>query len=267
MNSWNTYPIELDKPYHWQIGPWRLWLERTSYEWQVATQSKPEGIGADSEPDSAPKPNDLPWRRWMGGAEEDIVHLSPLMPDRPVVARSETPLKIPPGMAGWFYVGIPLWARVAAGEKTRVVLIEEPTSILSKTWFGDPTAGELCYALKTRARREIVPEQEPIDRAICPVKIENAAKTTLDFRRLCLQVDQLKVFQGRTNLWTNDTRVVFQGENVPSRIDYGTGAPKFEESATLLTDSRKPTAQGFLGKSFETLTSFNTLMNLTGLTR
>ena len=77
--------------------------------------------------------------------------------------------------------------RVSVGKTKPFVLKEEPTVVLSNTWFGDPMGGELCYALRTSARRSFDTLRKRPNRAICSVLIKNAFSTPLDFQRLCIK--------------------------------------------------------------------------------
>ncbi len=42
-----------------------------------------------------------------------------------------------------------------AGSKKKVQFLETPSQVLSNTWFGDTMTAEPCYALKTRALRNV----------------------------------------------------------------------------------------------------------------
>jgi hypothetical protein len=79
--------------------------------------------------------------------------------------------------------------------------------------------------------------------AVCPVLIRNQAFVDLDFQRICIRVEYLSVYRGRTRLWTNLVEVQFHGEDLNSTIITGRGAPEFERTAERLSDARLPTGQ------------------------
>jgi len=272
MNVWEPVEIPLNQPLSWAIGPWRLWLERTANEWHLATRLAPdESALAAAEP--AAKPADLEWRRWMCGDDARTVCLAPVMPDRPTVVRPDGHLRILPGHDALFFVSIPVWARVvapqAAGARSpgltgltsligpnAPILLEEPTVILSRTWFGDVSAGELCYALKTRARRQIAAEQVSPHQAICPLRVRNASMESFDFRRLCLRVEHLRIYEGQGCLWTNGVALTFTGQDRSSRANYESGAPAVEGVGAMIADCRSPVAKSVMKTSFEQLKTF-----------
>ena len=155
-----------------------------------------------------------------------------------------------------FYVTIPVWVRVAVGEHAQVTLCEEPTVILSHSWFGAPTAGELCYSLRTSARRTLDTLGRRPHGAVCPVRVQNDAATQLDFQRLCVQTNHLKIYAGRDHMWTNEVKVTYKGEDTPSQIDFAQRSPTGDDVGELITEARAPLTRGFVQKGFDTLKSF-----------
>lgn len=256
--AWKGFRLPEDAVLHWRIGPWRLWMRRTAHELHAATDREPdEDDHLVAEPVTAP--DEAEWRRWLVKGEPGRICLAPGMLDLPLVVRPEAPLRLLTDAEGWVFLRIPVCVRVALDDAGETVLFEEPSVVLSKTWFGDAASGELCYSLRTLARRSLEGEHVPPHRAICPVRIRNSSEEPLDFERLCVRTNYLKVYQGREHLWTNEMRVDFRGENVPSRIEPRSHAPHFEPDAKLLRDSRMPTDRGLLRRSFDTLKNLQSL--------
>jgi len=258
MDFWKPTPIEPEQCLGAQIGPLGLWLKRTGDELLIAVKRTPE---EESEPESIPlcvaaEVEDLDWGRWIVGEETDVVQLIPVMPDRPVVVRPEAPVKIPTGREALFLVSIPAWVRVTAGESAGMTLCEEPPVVLSNIWFGDPMSGELCYSLRTRARRAVDEAEVKTDCATSPVSVRNTSGRQLDVERLWVHVESLRIYGGSRRLWTNEVRIDYRGEDQNSRIEYAQKPPEFAEDPELLSEPRTPVKSRLLKKTLGTFKFF-----------
>jgi len=200
-------------------------------------------------------PEDAAWRRWVVGRDPGEFRLLPVMPDRPVVARPDTPIEILPGQEAVFFVSIPVFVRVVAGEGKGATVCEEPTVILSNTWFGEPVGGELCYSLQTRARREASDGDALVHRAVCAIRASNASAEPLSFERLCIRAPHLKTFDSESQLWTNGVRVTFRGEDHGSHVDYDEDPLRDRGVGELLSEPRDPVTRGLIRRSFVSLRS------------
>lgn len=257
MKLWEPVEIKREKEYHWRIGNVRIWCTRTDGEWMLAWEH-----GEDEEAESEvattlhPKPEHLTWERYVCDKKTDNLQLVPVLQDRAVVVSSDITLKILPDSKALFFVGIPVWVRVHIGTQKDAALAEIPTQILSNTWFGDPTTGELCYSLQSRAGMEI--ERIPLSahKAVCPVLLVNSSTGKLDFQKLNIHVEHLRVYAGTNRLWTNEVSIRFYGEGQPGQVEFSNKAPSFEKPLTLLTEERVPTSQSILKKSFGILRHF-----------
>ena len=250
---WSPVPVEGGQTVCRQVGPLALWLRHAAKEWHVAVRRTPEADTAYGEP--AGETGDLDWARWTAGEGADVVRLLPRLPDRSLVVRPESPIQIPPEHHAVFYVSIPIWVAVAVGEGTPTVLCEEPTVALSNTWFGDPMAGELCYALQTRARRAVDDSEAKPHRAVCPVRIHNAHDEMLAFERLCIRVEHLTLYDGQRQMWTNGLSVRFRGDEQPSLVEYDPGPTAALDVGDVLAEPRVPPSKGLLKRSFASLSS------------
>lgn len=260
MSLWQTIDIEANRAHHLRVGPWSLWFEKTANEWRLATRLD-EDNNVLEPPEPADKPDDLDWRRWMCAQPPRPLRLAPAMPDRAIVVRPGAPMGIMPGLEALFYVSIPVWVNLTLEGPRGALLVEEPTVVLSSTWFGEMSSGELAYSLKTIARRSIGVEQITPNRAICPVIMRNAAKTPLQFRRFCLQTQYLNIYEGPWHLWTNQATVTFHGEESPSRTEYARRPPSGHGVGDILTQARRKPPKGIWKQTFD-----NTkLLNMIGL--
>ncbi len=253
---WSPFQVEQDRIYGFTLGFLHLWIRHTNEDWYLAwwhdenpgTTLEPEIIGLESA-------DEKEWIRWPAGREELRVRLVPVMPDRPVVVKPETPIRVPAGSGAVFFVNIPLWIKVEVGRGHPVRLLEVPTVVLSKTWFGDTESGEPCYTLKTRATRSLAMTSPWLNRAACPVYVENLSSTELDFQRLCLHVEYLSLFATGERLVTNAVNVTFRGEEQLSQINFERGAPGFSEGASLLQGPRQQPERNLLRRTFQVLRS------------
>lgn len=256
MEIWQPRATQAEETLHWCVGPLDLWVKQTTEEWLVAFSHGEENRGVAV--DTKAPPDDIDWRRWAANFSTPRVKLSPWLPDRSVIVRPASPLQILPGHEARFFVGVPLWVQlsVLSGARKSAPICEVNVLQLSNSWFGTPTEGELCYALRTRAKRTL-PELTPVPhRAVCSLLLRNDSENTLDFQRLCLRTRDLNVFEGNQHLWTNDGKVVFKGEESLSEVTYGKGPPPFDGASALLTAARDKPERSLLAKTFDNLKAF-----------
>jgi hypothetical protein len=254
---WDPVTVKADSLYQVSFSTLTVWLKRSREDWYLASQ-RPE-----KETEPAPlhevkgaKPRqDLSFSRWVVGRDVSTVQFVPALPDRSIVARPAVPLKVPAGKDALFFMSIPVWVRVLVQPPNGITLCELPTLILSNTWFGEPTSGELCYALRTRAMRSLEEIEKRPYTAICPVSIRNSASKELNFERLCVRVEYLNVYRGRERLWTNELNVRFQGDEHSSQVTIGKGAPTFADNLIKACEAREPVDKTILKQSFSFLRS------------
>lgn len=216
----------------WKIleGEWIFGIHRSGDS--VHELESPDLEWLDSDP-----PDDTTWRRVASVEDVPVLKILPVMPDRPVVVRPEFTYSLLPGEKVNIIVGVPL--SVSIQTPTELTLIEEPVHPLSNTWFGLPTDGELCYAMRTLARRE----GENLDfgpaRVICPVRIRNQSKEILSFERLCLRVHYLSIYENdHQKLWANESSVVIREKGSWSRVAFAKKAPANLTNPKLLSPGK-----------------------------
>jgi len=225
------------------LGPLTFWIKASGGDWLCRTA---RGKGEAAAP-GAPE-HDEGWRRIGSYPEMKSFHLKPALPARPVVVRPEFPYVIQPGERLYFFVSVPISVQIL--NEAGVVLMEEPVVQLSNTWFGAPVDGELCFAMRTLARREL----ERLDfrpwRVVCPVRIRNQSKETMSFERLCLRVPYLTIYEKKgKGMWANESGVTIRGEESWSRVVYARGAPPLVPDARLLAESRDESRGSFALRS------------------
>ena len=238
-------------PQAWTIGPLRLWSKRVAKEIWVAF------VHAEADTDEGVSPSLLPekldWSRWALASEADEIRFVPLFPDRPVVVKPEAAFRVTKEAQARIYVRVPLWVRVESAGADSVPLAEIPTAVLSNTWFGTFTSGELCYWISSGARMQITPDYSRPYLAICPIQIINRADEELYVEKLCLRVGRLSLFNQQGQLWADETKVIFKGSNDASRVEVSGTAPVEAGGAVLVSSPREAGTSGFAAKTFTTL--------------
>jgi hypothetical protein len=242
----------------WRFPPRSIFVERVDNEWHVLSTP---GAGACEGPSSfefiarVEKPRSSEWRHYLH-TEEAPVQPAAVLPDRPVVVRPDRPLTLLPGQNALFFVEIPVWFRLstAAGHPTRI--FEEPLCVLSKTWFGDPVTGELCYGLATRLHQSIDSVEPYAFVAVCPIAITNDSETDLAFEKICLHVENLSVFRGPRRLWANRLNVIFKGPEQATQIEIVHAPPELERGLAVVSPARQPASGWNIRKTFGMLKYF-----------
>ena len=255
MPIWDVRRLDSGGCYEAKLGLLRIWLKHTYQDWYVASELAPfmnrrQLLLAYFR---SVKKEPAGWRRWVFEAGTGTVALAPHMPDRSVVVQPDMPLRIPPSQRALFFVTIPLWISVTVGDGDRVTLCDIPTTLLSNTWFGDFAVGELCYSLRSRAKRKVEPAERAVHSVVCPVQVTNASASPLEFQHLCLSSEYLSVYQVPGRMWTNRIDVLYQGGDQESQITVVQGAPDVEGEATLVSPARTVAQQSLVRKSFQFL--------------
>jgi hypothetical protein len=257
---WEPAGVKDNILYQADFSTLTVWLKRSRGDWYLASRNSESEIPpAPLRQSRSRVPEDLSFGRWVVGGGASSVQFIPAMPDRAIVVRPETALKIPTGNDALFFTSIPVWIRVVAGDPDGVTLCELPSLVLSNTWFGDPTEGRLCYALRTRAVRTLGEIDPRAYTAVCPITVLNRAPKELNFERLRVQVEHLSVYLGSEQLWTNPLEVRFQGDEQSSQVTIGREAPALAEGLVKVCDARQPVTDKTLWAQ-----SFSVLRSLTG---
>jgi len=251
---WKPLSLEPGSWRLWEAGTLQLWAKRApEHEWRIATaRSREEQQIISCGEDPAPAP-DAAWKRWAFKEEDATIHMLPAMPDNPVVVRPDSPVRIPKGNEVTFFVSIPFFLQAHVGPSRDLLIYEEPTVVLSKTWFGEPTLGELCYALRSGASRDLNGIKPGQHRAICPVIVRNRSDEELHFQKICIRAMHVNIYQGQNRLWTEEIEVSYLGKNNFSEIAFGKEAPAYEKTHGIVGPAREVLARNFIRKSFNSL--------------
>ncbi|HSR41010.1 MAG TPA: hypothetical protein VLL48_02530 [Longimicrobiales bacterium] len=250
-DPWGTHDLPEGADRGLRVGPLHLRLVRSSGEiWLAHARPDP-----DRDPDDEPLLSDAEaeWARWAVPEESTGVRLAPAFPDRPLVVTPEDSFHLVQGARARIFVRVPLWIRVELRGGGGIVLTEIPSVILSDTWFGDFMEGELCYFQPTTARRTVRPEHFDHHLAVCPIQLSNRSEDPLAVEKLALRVAHLSLFRRGGELWADETRVSYRGEEAGSEIRTAHSPPAEAPDATLVTPPRTPADRGFRARTFSRL--------------
>lgn len=254
---WGSHPFPGEDPVCWNFGPLQLWCKSTADELWITFQHKETSNGGKDRGEASPViPGTPEWRRWTLRQSYKEIQVLPAFPDLPVVVKPESPFRVTRDVRTRIYVRVPVWVKILLG-KTGIV--EIPAIVLSKTWFGNFTDGELCYWISSSARKKMEPDPSRPFLAICPIQIINRSEDELPVEKICLRVNQLAMYSARNQLWGNETRVIYKGQNESSEIEISHKAPPEAPEAKLISSSRETSKKGFTAKTFASL------MDLPGL--
>ena len=200
--------------------------------------------------------SDDEWIRWAVRADERL-ELQPVLPDRLVVVSPEQSFFLPPAGRARVYVRIPLFVRiqVSDGEGGGTKLHDVPSLVLSDTWWGAFTEGELGYWVETRARRAIDPSLHESHLAICPFLLVNDSEQPLPVERFAVRVAYLTLFGHDPAVWTDEVQVRYEGGAEGSELRYTGRVPDDAGGASLMASSRVKAPRGFHARTFGKLRS------------
>ena len=257
---WGTYSIPEGEARYWRIGGLDLFVARRSDGWlvQYLEHRRDE---AEEPPleiarliDWLPENSTSDVVQYKTGRSNDLLELTPLLADRPVVSRPRTPFNIAPDTAVTVYVGTPLWVALRAGA-ARTVLCELPLMRPPQTWFGTSNwEGALCYAGLTRCRTDA--DEVPLRpwRAVSPLLLTNHGKDGWLLDRVALPVPQLPLYaspDGR--LWTSSLATTRDAHGDVGDIGIGKSEPAAAGPWMQQGEPRKTGSTSILGRFYGNL--------------
>jgi hypothetical protein len=228
----------------WHVGPSTFWIVRLEFEWRLHQVERSNDRDAEVEVAAICPPEDVAegasLDRFAVSSSGTTLSVTPLLADRPVVIRPETPLYVPSGEDVTLYVSTPLWLKLAA-EDPALQLAERPVQRPSDTWFGPSTlVGELCYASRTSGRLRLSELPQRPHRAVTPVRIRNLAKDALLLQRVKVPVQYLTLYQSQTGgLWTQTATLVREQDGDLAALQLGRRAPGEATAAKQVSPPRQ----------------------------
>jgi hypothetical protein len=235
---WSTRKLKEWDSFVWRADRTSVWVQKSGDDWMIAGNRDDD----DSENTiglATSLPISVDWQRWTGFGERSTVRFNPAFPDRPLVVKTRAPVMIPSDQTVDLFLNIPIWVEVCVEEgELSDVLGLFPSKLLSNTWFGDQFEGELCYALKSLARRTKDDLKiEPLA-ATCRFSITNRFEKPLPLDRIRVLPRHLSIYKSRRRLWTSPIIVVSHGPDQPSHLSYP--EEPHEEALSVLELVRPP---------------------------
>lgn len=257
---WGTFRLDQGQTARWQIGPLKLAIKRRPYEWQIAHEQDmsldPDTGIWDWDP-AAPDLDELNYAhtaRFVFDQTHELLTVTPLLADRPMVTRPVQPLYVPADETTTIFVSSPLWVNLQVEDPPKK-LHEIPIIRPSDTWFGPSTMeGELTYASRTNARLNL--ENIPIrsHRTITQILIQNRADSQLSIERLSLPVPYLSLFETEDGLlWTQAVTLERTRKTGLAAFQIETGPLAPAQSAKLISGPRQQPEQNMVIRAFGTI--------------
>ncbi len=242
-----TLPVGETRTGEW--GTLRLILRRTAGELWIQQQRSPE----PTDPDQGD------WMRFAVPAD-GAVSIRPAMPDRMLVVSHEHRYHLPPRRDANVYVRIPLFVQIVmAHRRLDTVLLDLPSIVLSDTWWGSFTEGEVAYWLSTSARAAVDDTLFLPHVGMCPLRLVNESTTSLPVERFALQVAHLSLFSDGKRNWTDEVQVRYEDSPDGSEIRYGDEPPAEAGPADLLASPRVRAGRRLHVRTFDRLRSLSSL--------
>jgi len=241
---WGTFQVEAGQSRFWRIGNVVVCVDRVTNEWHIASAPVGNITELPEESDSEEAENfqipfeELNFKTFTFHTQAEI-ELKPVLADLPLASKLERPLYIPAGEDILLYVSSPVWVRIQTGKRSKIILEEVPTFVLSDTWFGPNTReGQICYAGHTHCSPHLSDVPSGPDRIISPMLIKNRAKHPLMLENISVPLPYLSVYSDKENfLWTEQL-YVFSGEEAGPEVEVAKGPPKALDEIKLLTKAR-----------------------------
>ncbi len=256
---WGTHWIEPGQRIHWDLGPRRFWVEARTGEIRLAWAEAPDvgEHGPGAEDGSAPDPE---WSRWALPGDMGGVEITPALPDRALVVTPEQPFHLLPGAKARVFARVPVWVQIRLAAEGQApgsgpLLVEVPSVVLSDTWWGTTTEGELAYWLPTSARLLIDPARHRPYMAVCTLQMQNRSTAPLPVDRLAIRAIHLSLFQGKDSLWADEAQVTYQGTVEGSQIEMSGSAPDEAGPTRSVASPRAPVQRGLRGRTFHRILS------------
>lgn len=269
-SPWGAHALGGGEPLAVGIGPLDLRIRLRDDELWIAhdpggEEREPREAGRELREVDVDEPaaGEDEWLRWPMAEPPDRVHLAPVLPPRTVVAEPEVPFRLLPDARVRVFVRVPAWVRIRAGGADGASLGEVPSVVLSDTWWGDLSEGELCYWLGTTARRKMTGEAFAPHRVVCPLVLVNRSRDELPVERIALRVGHLGVFSDDGRLWSDETRVRYRGVDEGSDIDVTGRPPPEAAGAVRVAEAREGRPAG--GLRSRSIARLKSLPGLAGL--
>ncbi len=252
QSIWPTFTLKDRDIHRYRIGPLTIFLKRFLDEIWVASIRDDDTRG-----DPAGLPEKPEWIRLALPGEFDEYRIRPVMPDRPVIIDTEHSYSFFSQTRTRVFSRVPAWVRITPASRDDLIIAELPTVVLSETWFGGFTEGELSYAVSSTARRILTEDLLEPHLVVCPMEIRNNSDAELKFEKVCLRVDRLSIFARGDALWSDETVIDYQGMDSSTDTEIKGVRPPEAGDAKLVSKPRMPVRKTIGMKTFRRLRDFH----------
>ena len=258
IDWWGDTSLALDEIKVWSLGARKIAIQRLDREWVVWNKELDSESTSQINVTSLKTANtfsDVPYSRHLVMQTTDTIHISPMLADRPIVARPATSLNILPGEQVELYISSPLWFLMTLNTNA-LPIVDIPFLRPSDSWFGPSTMeGELCYAKYTDARVNLAQIEKRGHRAITPVLIKNQHTETLVIERINLPAPFLSLYTDeQQDFWTQKVEITYHSDSdkaglrlKSTPLNMGVG------NMNLVTDARQASDNHDFVKSIKSL--------------
>lgn len=218
---WGEFEIPKDAWCSWQISLLHLYINRKANEWHIAWRRDEDPLSTelscqlkDSE---APDLDITESARFIISGTHLGFSLELALADRPVVARPDVPVSVPPGERATLFVSSGIWIQPTVSGSP---LLDIPIYRPSDTWYGPNTReGELCYFSLTRARTIAQEATVYPHRATTPITVINRSDEILRIERIRVPMPLLGLYLDKGgNFVTNSTTLTLNPDAEETRM-------------------------------------------------
>jgi hypothetical protein len=212
---WGNFEIPENVCCAWKISLLRFYINRSKSEWNFSWHQDeyPSEPAARIDLTGAYKPEseETEQARFIHTAVDAHFDLGLALADRPIVARPETFIFVPPGQQATLYVSSGLWLQPKLNGH---VLMDVPVYRPSDTWFGENTReGEMCYFSRTRARTEAIEPVISPHRVVTPITVINRGTKSVKIERIRVPVVNLSLYTNEKNEFVSNSLSMVLNEN------------------------------------------------------
>ncbi len=236
------------------LGPLELWIGCLPGEWRIAAlhdPDQPDRHDRASVSAFEPPPGAV-LSRFTRGPDDRELQLERVLPDLAVVVRPDPAVVVLPRDETRVFVSCPLWIRLVTPDGRQ--LLEVPTAPLPRTWFGpDPRVGELCWALRSKARLSLAEMPRRAHRAITVLSVNNQGEDPLVLDRLKVPAPYLSVVRALDgSFWTEQVHIVRPRREDETTVELGT-VPDVAGAVEVVSSARRTGSPGVLFRAFNSL--------------
>jgi hypothetical protein len=254
---WGEFTFDLQQQRCWRLGERAIILKRLENEWNswnLETDTDNNELMVVGNGDENYAIGGEKFGRYLQQSTSQNVRVLPLLADRAVVARPDTPLTLLAGEKSRLYVSTPIWFSAQLLPKGEC-LLDLPFWRPSDSWFGPSTReGQICYAKYTEARIQLNNIDKRSHRAITPITVINNHNKALTIERINVPVTLLHLYADEEHqLWTTGISVYRDGDSDNVELHLDKQAPVEALSPVIISGPRIATEQSILIRSISSL--------------